>query len=115
MDGYLSLVREIASLDPPAYVFGGIAEELLLEGRISDSHADLDLLVPSEQGDQTQAQLTALGFSDFAVHHEPLPGRPLVLGRWGSPQEPRVPIDAGVEIGYWDTGEEVGDRAHLRH
>ena len=32
---------------------------------------------------------------------------------WWSPEEPRVPIDAGVEIGYRDTGEEVGDRAHL--
>jgi len=30
---------------------------------------------------------------------------------WGSPKEPRVPIDAGVEIGYRDTGDEVGDRA----
>ena len=33
---------------------------------------------------------------------------------WGSPEEPRVPIDAGVEIGYRDTGEEVCDRAHPR-
>jgi hypothetical protein len=32
----------------------------------------------------------------------------------GSPEEPRVPIGAGVEIGYRDAGEEVGDRAHLR-
>ena len=30
-----------------------------------------------------------------------------------SPEEPRVPIDAGVEIGHRDAGEEVGDRAHL--
>jgi hypothetical protein len=30
---------------------------------------------------------------------------------WRSPEEPRVPIDAGVEIGNRDTGEEVGDRA----
>jgi RNA polymerase sigma-70 factor (ECF subfamily) len=30
---------------------------------------------------------------------------------WGSPEEPRVPIDAGVEIGYQDTGEEVGHLA----
>jgi hypothetical protein len=30
---------------------------------------------------------------------------------WGSPEEPRVPIDADVEIGHRDTGEEVGDRA----
>ena len=34
----------------------------------------------------------------------------------GSPEEPRVPIDAGLEIGYRDTGEEVGDRAlHVSH
>jgi hypothetical protein len=32
---------------------------------------------------------------------------------WGSPEEPRVPVDAGFEIGYRDTGEEVGDRAHI--
>ena len=32
----------------------------------------------------------------------------------GSTEEPCVPIDAGVEIGYGDTGEEVGDCAHLR-
>ena len=31
-----------------------------------------------------------------------------------SPEEPRVPIDAGIEIGYRDAGEEIGDRAHLR-
>ena len=30
----------------------------------------------------------------------------------GSPEEPRVPVDAGVEVGDRDAGEEVGDRAH---
>jgi hypothetical protein len=30
----------------------------------------------------------------------------------GSPEEPRVPVDAGVEIRYRDTGVEVGNRAH---
>ena len=29
----------------------------------------------------------------------------------GSPEEPGVPVDAGVEIGYRDTGVKVGDRA----
>jgi hypothetical protein len=33
---------------------------------------------------------------------------------WRSSEEPRVPIVAGVEIRYGDTGEEVGDRAHPR-
>ena len=32
---------------------------------------------------------------------------------WWSPEEPRVPVDAHVEIGYGDTGEKVRDRAHL--
>jgi hypothetical protein len=32
---------------------------------------------------------------------------------WGSAEEPHVPIDARVEIGYRNTGEEVGDRAQL--
>jgi len=32
---------------------------------------------------------------------------------WGSAEEARVPIDAGVEIGYRDTGEEVSDGAQF--
>jgi hypothetical protein len=32
----------------------------------------------------------------------------------GAPEEPRVPIGAGVEIGYRDAGEEAGDRARGR-
>jgi hypothetical protein len=31
----------------------------------------------------------------------------------GTSKEPRVPIDTGVEIGYRNTGNEVGDRTHL--
>jgi len=27
-------------------------------------------------------------------------------------EEPRVPIDAGVEVGHGDAGDQVGDRAH---
>ena len=30
---------------------------------------------------------------------------------WRSPEEARVPIDAGLQIGYRDTGDEGGDRA----
>jgi hypothetical protein len=32
---------------------------------------------------------------------------------WRSPEEPRVPVDADVEVGYRDTGYELGDRAQL--
>jgi hypothetical protein len=32
---------------------------------------------------------------------------------WGSAEEPRVPVDACVEIGHRDAGKEMGDGAHL--
>jgi hypothetical protein len=32
---------------------------------------------------------------------------------WGSAEEARIPIDARVEIGYRNTGEEVGDGAQF--
>ena len=32
---------------------------------------------------------------------------------WGTPEEPRVPVDADVEIGHWDTGDKLRDPAHL--
>jgi hypothetical protein len=33
---------------------------------------------------------------------------------WGSPEEPRVPIDAGVEIGYRDPAKSLSGGADLR-
>jgi hypothetical protein len=33
---------------------------------------------------------------------------------WGSAEEPAIPIDARLEIGYRNTGEEVGDGAQFR-
>jgi hypothetical protein len=30
-----------------------------------------------------------------------------------APKKPRIPLDGRVEIGYRNTGEEVGDRAQL--
>ena len=47
MSDYLGLLRDLASLDPPVFVFGGIAEEALLDGAVSLSHGDLDVLIPN--------------------------------------------------------------------
>ncbi len=80
MGDYLPLLRELASLDPPAFIFGGIAEDVLLNGEIDSSHEDVDLLVPRDQLEISLKQLGALGFGDFAVYYEPRRGRPLVMG-----------------------------------
>jgi hypothetical protein len=68
---YLPLLRELASIDPPAFIFGGIAEDALLNGEIDSSHEDVDLLVPRDQLGISLKQLGALGFGDFAVYYEP--------------------------------------------
>jgi hypothetical protein len=76
----MPLLEELASLAPPLFVFGGIAEEALLDGTVSDSHGDVDVLIGRDEYELRASQLELLGFNDFAVYHEPLPGRPLVLG-----------------------------------
>jgi hypothetical protein len=80
MADYLPLLGELASLQPPMFIFGGIAEEVLLDGELSSSHGDVDVLTRREQLKLQTEQLAELGFRDFAVHYEPIPRRPLVLG-----------------------------------
>jgi len=77
---YMPLLGELASLEPGLFVFGGIAEEVLLDRELSASHGDVDVLIPRDQLELRTEQLGELGFRDFAVYYEPLPGRPLVLG-----------------------------------
>lgn len=77
---YLPLVQQLASFEPRAYVFGGIAEDALLDGRITRPHGDVDVLVARAALDQHRYRLRAIGFSDFEVYFESPPGMPLVLG-----------------------------------
>lgn len=76
---YLSLVEKLASLDPPVFVFGGIAEDAILDGSITRPHGDVDVLVARATLGQHLAQLGALGFTDFDVLFESYPSVPLVL------------------------------------
>ena len=39
MADYLGLLRELATIEPPFFVFGGIAEAALLDGRLDPSMA----------------------------------------------------------------------------
>ena len=77
---YMPLLGELASLNPPPFIFGSIAEAVLLDRAVSQSHGDIDVLIPRDQAELKTEQLGELGFHDFAVYYEPLPGRPLVLG-----------------------------------
>ena len=76
----MPLLGELASLEPPLFIFGGIAEEVLLDRAVSPLHGDVDVLIPRDQFELRTEQLGNVGFRDFAVYYEPLPGRPLVLG-----------------------------------
>ncbi len=77
---YLPTIEALASLEPPVFVFGGIAEDALLDGSITRPHGDVDVLVGRAKLDVQLAQLGSIGFTGFGVFFEPQPGRPLVLG-----------------------------------
>lgn len=80
MSGHLQLVREIDALDPPAWIFGGVAEDALLHGRLTRAHSDVDLCVLREHLDLRVEQARALGFDEFHLRMEGWPGSPLVFG-----------------------------------
>ena len=77
---YLALLRELSTLDPPIFVFGSVAEAALLEGKLADSHGDIDVLIPRSELGRRLLQLDELGFAEFTVYYEPQPGLPLVYG-----------------------------------
>ncbi len=77
---YMPLLRELAPIEPPLFIFGGIAEAVLLDRALSPAHGDVDVLIRRDELESRTAQLAEHGFHDFAVYYEPRPGMPLVLG-----------------------------------
>jgi hypothetical protein len=80
MADYLKLLRELATIEPPLFVFGGVAEAVLLDRRLDLSHGDLDLLTPRTGVEHRIERLGDFGFAPFDVYYEPRPGLPLVYG-----------------------------------
>jgi len=76
---YLELIARIGNWEPPPFIFGGFAEDALLHGVISRPHNDVDVLVFREQLNLYIPQAKNLGFEDFDINYEPIPGKPLVL------------------------------------
>ena len=89
---YLELAETLAELDPATYVFGGIAEDVVLSGTWSRPHDDIDVLVARDQLDAALSMLAGQGVAGFEVYFESPPGSPLVLGT--STQE--IQVELGV-------------------
>ncbi len=79
-DEYRVLLKCLATLSPPLFVMGGFAEDALLFHRITEQHADLDVLVMHQQLHWQLQQLTALGLTESAPSLEETPKHPLILG-----------------------------------
>ena len=45
MDGYYDLATNLGTVDPPLFIFGGIAEDILFHGRLTRPHSDIDVLI----------------------------------------------------------------------
>jgi hypothetical protein len=79
-ESHLEVIKAIAELDPPLFVFGGIAEDILLDRELSRPHGDIDIMVLRDELTQRKRQRELLGFVDFEAYYEPIRGKPLVLG-----------------------------------
>lgn len=91
---YLPIIELLASVEPPVYIFGGLAEDALLDGSITRPHGDVDVLVGRATLEQHVAQLGSMGFTTFEVFFESQPGTPLVLGSANG--------DLAIELGVFD-------------
>ncbi len=90
--GWLPVVAELCALDPPVWVFGGIAEEALLEGAVTREHGDIDLLVNRNALSIHLHVFEAIGYPPPQVYFEVVSGSPLVLGA----ERDGMPMEVGV-------------------
>jgi hypothetical protein len=105
---YRDLVLRLSELEPALYLFGGVAEDVLLEGSLDRPHGDLDVLVRRSELHDRMEQVQHLGFTRLEVYYEPLPGRPLVLGGTSSGLNLEFGI-AGATEGGLQRVEVTGD------
>ncbi|MGH2631687.1 MAG: nucleotidyltransferase domain-containing protein [Actinomycetota bacterium] len=90
--GWLPIVAELCALDPPVWVFGGIAEEALLEGSVTREHGDIDLLVDRNALSRHIERFEAIGYPSPQVYFEVVSGQPLVLGA----ERDGMPLEIGI-------------------
>ena len=112
--GYLEVIKEIAELNPPLFVFGGIAEDALLDHELSRPHSDIDVMVLRDELSQRLEQCETLGFGGFEVYYEPIRGKPLVLGgHKGSLSLELGILDRDERGHYFTVADSVGDHCRI--
>jgi hypothetical protein len=112
---YLELITSMSELDPPLFVFGGVAEDALLDHKVSRPYADIDVMVLRDELGQRKSQCEALGFRDFEVNYEAIRGRPLVLGaRVGSLNLELGVCDKDADGKYFTVIDEAGNLCNIR-
>src|SRR5262245_2107113 len=81
---YRVLLQRLATVSPPLFIMGRFAEEALLLHRITEPHADLDVLVMPQQLNPQLQQLTALGWAASAPSLDEGLKPPLILRAHGN-------------------------------
>ena len=76
--GYRELIDRLSMVRPPAFVFGGYAEDALLAGRTTRPHGDVDVLVARVDLDAHLQRFAEWGFPSFEILFDVVPGSPLV-------------------------------------
>ncbi len=93
-------LAELARLDPPHTIFGGVANDLVLYGDIVRDHGDVDVLVMRPDVSGVLAALGRIGFGPPVVYFEEVRGLPLVVGTQKGASQ--------IELGVFDE-DEAGD------
>ena len=88
---YQDILRRLAHLPKPLYLMGGFAEEVLLDGRITGEHADLDILTTQDQLPMLGQMFISYGLINSVPIEEGSPGRPAVFSL----------IDARLDLELW--------------
>ncbi len=94
-------LKSLASMSPPIFIMGGLAEDALLHGRVTREHADLDILITREELSLRWQQLQTAGLAGPDVKPAFMPGRPLVIGDFGSISLEIWVCDPAPDGGYW--------------
>ena len=88
----VALIEQLQALTPPPFLMGGVAEEALLDGRLTREHGDLDLLIERSELDGLLRQLRTLGYDGWQAKGENASGEPFYLASAGNP----VLLELGV-------------------
>lgn len=65
---------------PPVWLFGGFAEDAVLNGQVTRPHVDIDLLAFRDDLPVLMTRAAGIGFERFTVRWHNLDGQPLAAG-----------------------------------